>query len=111
MSVTVDVAAHNIMIYNGKKKQFLDNDINKQRYIDALCECMEKCDVEVVHAQADADYTIVMTVCDKAEYKPTVIIAEYTDILVPLLLYFDRESEDVYFTTSRCTVSIRILRE
>ena len=46
MSVTVDVTAHKIQ--NGKKKQFLDNVINKQRFIDALGERMEKCDVEVV---------------------------------------------------------------
>ena len=95
VSVKVDVAGHNIMIYNGKKKQFLDNDINKQRYIDALCECMGKCDVEVVHAQADADHTIVMTVCDKAEYKPTVLIAEYTSSFILI------ESQRMYISLHR----------
>ena len=52
------------MLLRMKKKQFLANPKNKQRFINLLGSEMEKSGIQVRQALGDADYDIVTTACD-----------------------------------------------
>ena len=73
MGVDVDFTPD--MLLNMKKKPFLANPGNKQRFIRLLGSELEKKEgIQVTHSSGDADYDIVMAVCRTAITLPVVVV-------------------------------------
>ena len=67
-----------------KKELFLSNKRNKQRFINLLSAKMMEQQINVHHADDDADLLVVQTALDFARKNSTIVIGEDTDILVLL---------------------------
>ena len=92
------------MLLRMKKKQFLANPKNKQRFINLLGSEMEKSGIQVRQALGDADYDIVTTACN--------VVGDHTDLLVLLQHHFTPSShENIYLKTSTILVDISILQK
>jgi hypothetical protein len=85
------------MIIQSKKKDFLANKMNKQRFINMLSDRLETKGCETKHAASDADLLIVQTAVASAARMPTVLIGEDTDLLVLLCYHASSEGFDIFF--------------
>ena len=97
---SASVHVSDIMIFQGKKVDFLSNMVNKQRFIHLLADHLSQIGCYVVHAQADADLLIVQTAIDAANKdltQPTVVVADDTDILILLCWHLPPTTPSVYF--------------
>ena len=86
------------MIFNGRKEDFLSNKENKQRFITLLCDHLERHGCHTEHARADADLLIVQTAIVAAANmpKPTLLVADDTDILVLLCFHSPSTMTNIY---------------
>lgn len=86
------------MLLTGKKEDFLSNKENKQRFINLLSQHLERHGCQVNHAKADADLLIVQTAIAAAEKtaKPTVLVADDTDILILLCYHTPSTLSNIY---------------
>lgn len=85
----VDVAFTPNMLLKMKKKSFLDNPRNKQKFIRLLASELEKeVTIQVRHSPGDADYDIAMSACTIALTKPAVVVGDDTDLLILLQHHF-----------------------
>ena len=66
------------MIVQSKKDEFLQNKINKQRFIHYLADKLERAECSTDHAKEDADVLIVQIAAASARTKETVIIGDDT---------------------------------
>ena len=100
MGANVDLTPD--MMLPMKKKSFLANPNNKQRFINLLASVMEKEDgIAVKHSPADADYDIAMSACTIARSQPVVVVGDDTDLLILLLHHFSSSHhQTIYLQTS-----------
>ena len=109
MGVDVDFTPD--MLLTMKKKPFLANSQNKQKFIYLLGSILEGEGLQVKFSKADADYDIAMTACDAAQTVPEVVVGDDTDLLVLLLHHFDPDSHNpIYLQTSSKMISIPVLQ-
>ena len=74
-----------------KKGDFLANRENKQRFINILSKELEKAGCCCFHANEDADLMIVKTELNSSNKINSILIGEYTDLLVLLCYQFREE--------------------
>jgi len=110
IGASVSVSA--VMRLTMSKKAFLANTSNKQALINLLAEYMVKTDIDVEHAQGDADYKICMLACLSATKKPTAVVADDTDVFQLMTHHADVTdmTENLYMVTSKQTVCITTLK-
>ena len=100
LSVGATVKVSDSMVFQGKKDEFLSNMINKQRFIHLLASSLDKSGCHVEHARADADLLIAQNAIVAAHSdpaKPTVVVADDTDILVLLCWHASTSTPSIYF--------------
>lgn len=78
-----------------KKKEFLSNNDNKQRFIKLFGKGLELAQFDVHNAQGDADVLIVQAAVTATLKQRGVLVEDETDFLI-LLLYFHQQGE-LYF--------------
>ncbi len=86
-----------------RKRALLANTSNKQALIMLLAEYLVKADVDVEHAQGEADYKIVISACSSANRKPTVVVAEDSDVFQLMIYHADAtdNSEHLYMNDKK----------
>jgi 5'-3' exonuclease len=80
-----------------KKKEFLSNKENKQRFLELLGDALAKEGCEVIHARGDADTLIVQTAVRISEDRETVLVGDDTDLLVLLIHLAGENKHDIHF--------------
>ncbi len=107
----VDVRLH--MKMNMKKKSFLANQTNKQRFLNLLGSELEKeSDIQVLHSSSDADYDIVQSACTMSASKSVVVVGEDTDLLILLLYHYTREDhKDMYMQTATKLINLHVMQD
>ena len=93
------------------KKTFLGNASNKQGLINLLAGEMVKEGITVEHADGDADYKICMSACQSATTKPTVVVAEDSDVFQLLVHHADTAVRKLYMKMSKQSVCITTLKK
>ncbi len=101
------------MLLTMKKKAFLANPQNKQRFINLLgCELEKEKGKKVTHSSGDADFDIVKSACILAQNKPVVVVGGDTDVLILLQHQFSAtEHETIYIQTSSKIINIFVLKQ
>ena len=84
------------MALNSKKDEFLNNKVNKQRFIYFVSEYLERAGCSVHHAEADADFLIVQTAIASAKTQDTVVVGDDTDLLVLLLYHAEVDAHELF---------------
>ena len=79
-----------------EKRGFLQNKINKQRFIHYLAGKLERAGCSTDHAKQDADVLIGQTAVASARTKETVITGDDTDLLVLLLCHAEINTHDLF---------------
>ena len=87
------------MILQSKKEELLQNKINKQRFIHYLADKLERAGCSTDHAKQDADVLIVQADVGSARAKETVIIGDYTDLLILLLYHAEINTHDLFLAS------------
>ena len=100
-----DVHFDPLMHLSEKKEDFLSNVQNKQKFIQLVGERMEKAGISVVHAEGDADCVIAREALLSASEHATHVVGEDTDLLVLLLFHVKSNMKNVYFSSSKTTVT------
>ena len=75
------------MVFQGKKDDFLSNEVNKQNFIHLLPDHVSHSGCYVEHAKMDADLLIVQNAVAAAHQsptRPTILVPDDTDILILL---------------------------
>jgi len=80
-----------------KKKEFLSNRVNKQKFLSVLSSQLEEVGCSTSHANSDADVLIVKTAIRSSKIVNTVLVGEDTDLLVLFLYHADMDSKELYF--------------
>ena len=80
-----------------KKKEFLSNKVNKQKFLSILSSQLEKAGCSTAHASGDADVLIMLTAVHSSKSVDTVLVGEDTDLLVLLLYHAALNSKELYF--------------
>ena len=80
-----------------RKKDFLANKANKQRFLSLLRSFLEKAGCSTIHAKADADVPIVETAVQVAKSTTAVLVGDDTDLLGLLLYHVDMDGHEVFF--------------
>jgi len=62
------------------KKDFLANPSNKQALVNLIAVDMSRAGIIVKHSQGEADHMICLLACSSAKDKPTVVVADDTDV-------------------------------
>ena len=111
MGVNVDFTSD--MLLKMKKKSFLANPKNKQKFIDLLgSEMVKEKGIQVRHSIGDADYDIVVSACTIAMTRPVVVVGDDTDLLILLQHHFTpTDHETIYLQTSTQLIDISILQK
>ena len=73
-------------IMNVKKDALLSNKKSKQSFITLLSRTLEQNGCQTSHARRDADLLLVQTAIQSASASDTVLVGDYTDLLI-LLCY------------------------
>ena len=85
------------MLISLKKKDFLSNQENKQRFINLLAEKLRIAGCNVLQAPGDADLLIVQTAVQEARTRTTVLVGDDTDLLVLLIYHGQMDASDLFF--------------
>ena len=88
------------MRFNSRKDDFLSNNENKQRFINLLGNHLERHGCHIENARADADLLIVqcaIAVAEAATTKPTILVADDTDVLILLCYHSKPTTPSIYF--------------
>ena len=91
------VAFDSGMLISLKKKDFLSNQENKQRFINLLAEKLRIAGCTVFQAPGDADLLIVQTAVQVARTHTTVLVGDDTDLLVLLIYHGQMDASDLFF--------------
>ena len=87
------------MLFPGSRDDFLTNTINKQKFIHLLADHLSPSDCFVEQANADAYLLIVqndIAAANKIPIKPTVLVADATDILILLCWHVNPSTPCIY---------------
>lgn len=107
----VDVDVRGDMLLEMKKKSFLANPRNKQKFINLLGSLLsEQPDIQVQHAEGDADYDIVISACTISMTQHVAIVGEDTDLLMLLLHHHDPHNL-VFMKTSTRVINLSVLKQ
>ena len=87
------------MIVQSKKEEFLQDKVNKQRFIHYLADKLERAGCSTDHTKQDADVFIVQTAVASARTKETVITGDDTDLLVLLLYRAEINTHDLFLAS------------
>ena len=79
-----------------KKDLFLNNTVNKQKFINVLHDALKRTDYTILHAKGDADVLIVKTAVESVKTADTIFVGDDTDLLILLCYYADIHSKDLY---------------
>ena len=79
------------------KNEFLTNKANKQRFVNMLCEALEKKNCNSYYASADVDLLIVEKAVESATKTDTLLVGDDTDLLVLLSYYASLEYFSLFF--------------
>jgi hypothetical protein len=110
MGVDVDFTPD--MLIKMKKKPFLANTRNKQKFLHLLGSEMGKKGIQVTHSLGDADYDIAMTACTIALTMPVVVVGDDTDLLILLQHHFSLSNhEAIYLQTTTKLIDVSILKK
>lgn len=95
-----------------KKKLFLANVENKQKFIHLLALEMQKYkDIDVKYAVGDADYDIVSSACNIAQQNAVIVVGDDTDLFVLLQHHYSPAShQPMYLQTSNKLIDISVLQ-
>ena len=93
-----------------KKKTFLANPRNKQKFLNYIGSELEKAGVKVEHSSADADYNIVSTACTMAMRRSVTVVGEDTDLLVLLVHHLTPQHHAIFLQTATRIINIRTLQ-
>ena len=85
------------MIVPLKKKEFLSNQRNKQRFIYLLANKLRVAGHAVSQANGDADLLIVKTAVQAARSHNSVLVGDDTDLLVLMLYHGEMDANDLFF--------------
>ncbi len=85
------------MVIKSKKDEFLANEINKQRFINLLSDCLEKAGCDTFHATHDADVLIVTKAVESAKAINTILVGDDTDLLILLVYHAELNAKDIFF--------------
>ena len=80
-----------------RKKDFLANKANKQRFLSLLGSFQGKAGCSTIHAKAEADVPIVETAVQVAKSTTAVLVGDDTDLLVLLFYHVDMDGHEVFF--------------
>ena len=94
-----------------KKKAFLTNPKNKQRFLYFIGTELKKAGVEVQHSAGDADYNIVSTACTMAKRRSVVVVGDDTDLLVLHLHHLSPRHHVIFLQTASKILNIQILQD
>lgn len=94
-----------------KKKAFLANPRNKQKFLYFIGSELEKAGVDLHHSADDADYDIVSTACTIAKRTSVAVVGDDTDLLVLLLHHLSPRHHVVFLQTTSKVINIRILQD
>ena len=94
------------------KQAFLANPSNKQALINLIAVDMSSACINIEHSQGDADYVICLLACSSAKDKPTVVVADDTDVFQLLVHHADstNDNAELHMGTSRQIISIKTLK-
>ena len=81
-----------------KKKDFLSNITNKQKFLMLLSDYLQRAGCTTAHATGDADMLIVGKAIESSQSKDTVLIGDDTDLLVLLLYHADTNGNFLYIS-------------
>jgi hypothetical protein len=110
MGVEIDISLD--MLCKMKKKQFLSNVNNKQKFLYLLGPILVQNGINVTHAQGDADYDIVMSACRLAETETSVtIVCDDTDILVLILYYINPCTQQIIMKTALNMIDVGTMKQ
>ena len=84
------------MVLKCKKRDFLNNTTNKQRFINLLAAKLKREGCSIHHAVSDADVLIVQTAVESASHMNTIVIGDDTDLLILLCYHADLNSHDLF---------------
>lgn len=94
-----------------KKKSFLANPKNKQKFLYFIGNELEKTGVKVKHSTGDADYDIVSKACAIATTRPVIVVGDDTDLLILLLHHLNEIHYTVFLQTTSKMLNVRILKD
>ena len=94
-----------------KKKPFLANPKNKQKFLYFIGSELEKAGIEVQHSGGDADYDIVSTACTMACRRYVTVVGDDTDLLVLLLHYLSPSHHVIFLQTTSKIINIKTLKD
>ena len=94
-----------------KKKTFLANTTNKQRFLYFIGNELIKAGVEVQHSTCDADYNIVSTAYTMAKTRSMAVLGDDIDLLVLLLHHLSPRHHAIFLQTANKILNIRILQD
>ena len=94
-----------------KKKSFLANSKNKQKFLCFIGSEFDKTGIKVQHSASDADYNIVSTACTMAIRISVTIVGDDTDLLVLILHRLSPSHHDIFFQTASTIINIRTLQD
>ena len=93
-----------------KKKSFLANSKNKQKFLYFIGSELDKTGIKVQHSASDADYNIVSTACTMAKRRSVTIVGDDTDLLVLMLHHLSPSHHDIFLQTANKIINIRTLK-
>lgn len=94
-----------------KKKAFLANPKNKQKFLYFIGNELSKAGIEVQHSADDADYDIVLAACTMAKKRSVAVVGDDTDLLVLLLHHLSPRHQVIFLQTANKIINIRILQD
>ena len=87
------------VLIQSKKKDFLKNKTNKQRFIHFLSDKLERVGCSTEHTKHDADVLIAQTTLASARTRDTVLIGDDADFLVLLLYHADMTIKELFLVS------------
>ena len=94
-----------------RKKVFLSNPRNKQKFLHYIGGELEKSGVTVHHSAGDADYDIVSAACSMAKRRSVAVVGDDTDLLILLLHHLTPRHHNTFMYMSSKILNIHTLQE
>ena len=94
-----------------KKKSFLANSKEKQKFVYFIGSELDKTGIKVQHSASDVDCNVVSTACTMAKRRSVTIVGDDTDLLVLMLHHLSPSDHDIFLQTASKIINIRILQD
>ncbi len=92
------------MVFDGRKKDFLSNKENEQRFITMLIDHLKSHGCHIEHARTYTDLLMVQTAiaATNRTTKSSVLVADDTDILILLCFHTQPTTTNIYLHPEPC---------